>query len=350
MNMNLRLFIFALFNILVLIGALVMGAYTYLGARRYFSPNVIYIAPKLNESHLHWNMSHIETLEREFPDYRFAPESRGSAVLSTSIADSVITTIIYCDSSYFNTHFFEFLSGAIWIDDTPSMVINERLASTLFGSVDIIGMVVEINDIPYIVTGVVRQDLDMPYTAWMPRNDDSLPITAIYVSANHYNLLDIGIHSREMLTSLGRSPQFYAVVDINRFVQTFSIRNRILIYILWLYILFALILTISQRMQSHDIRSIARRLKYLILPVAVAGISIYFIYIGMNEILYWLPNLAVAEVSLFRSITNIGTLPPDGYLAFGLRRLSELNRLGNLAWLFGIVALVNLFFCRSQEK
>jgi len=348
--MNTRLFIFALFNILLLVGALIVGAYTYLGARRYFLPNVIYIAPKLNESHLFWDMSHMNTLEREFPDYVFSHESRSSAVLATSIADSVITTIIYCDSSYFNIHFFEFLSGAIWLDDTPSMVINERLAARLFGSVDIIGMIVDINDLPYVVTGVVRQNLDMPYTAWMPRRDNSLPITAIYVSANHYNLVNVGIHSHQMLTSIGRSSQFYAVIDINRFVETFSIRNRLLIYILWLYILFVLIITISGRLQSPTIgKSMVLRFKYLVVPVTIAGISIYFLYIGLNEILYWLPNLAIADVSLFRSISNIGALPPDGYLAFGLRRLSELNRLGNIAWLLGIIALVNLFFCRSQD-
>ena len=343
-----------------------MGMYATVMAGRFFARDVIFIAPFLNESHLHWNMDDVRRLQYQFWEYSISAESRGNALLHTS-THRVFTTIVYTDAAYFQIHSMEFLEGNRWLEDANAIVLNEALAWRLFGGGNIVGLAVEINQRPYIVAGVVRQGQSRQgeYLAWMPRDTSPgpLPVTALYVRAHNYNMVDAIAHTRGsggMLVSQYRNPNNYAIVDINRYVEAIGLRNRIFVYILWLYVLVLLIgVCIRRHKKAASSLSIGPQ-KYnflegkqlnsqvilrFALPAAGIVIALYVLFTGVNDILYWLPNLEDPRVSVLGSIINADMLPPDGYLSFGFRRLAELNRIANWTWIVGAVAFVNMVSC-----
>lgn len=330
-RLNKRLFIFAVLNLLLLAGGIGVGAYAYVAAGRYFAHGIIYIAPRLNESRLHWSMEDVAAAERRFTDFTFSGESRGSVLMASS-THQVVSTVFYVEGSYFGMHFMEFIEGNRWQEDANALVINEALAWRLFGGGDIAGLHVEIGGRPYVVAGVVRQGRGGGgYMAWMPRaaSPVPLPVTALYLHAHNYNLVDAAVVPAEILRAQFRTAAEYAVVDINRFVEGMGVRYRLLVYAVLIYVIILLTRAALRHMSMKSV-----------LPAAGALVCLAALLTGINEILYWLPNLADPETSVTGSITGMGILPPDGYLSFGLRRLSELNRMGNAAWLAGAVGFV----------
>ena len=350
-----KLILFTLVNLLVISAALAAGMYAHIAARRYFAQDVIFIVPLLNESHYHWSITNVDELKRQFWDYDFASESRTNAVLESSTQQAAVT-VIYTDSAYFTMHFMEFIEGNLWQEDANTIILNEPLAWRLFGGGNIVGLAVNINQRPYTVAGVVRQDPRGigEYMAWIPRaalhERADPPVTALFVRAINYNLVDVAVNTREMLLYQLRIPTDYTIVDINRYIEAIHVRSRVLQYILWLYILILLVKSILNsvdiyRRRVDPTQYNPRLFLNLILPLSGILLALYVLFTGVNDILYWLPNLADPNFSMLSSTTNIGLLPPDGYLPFGLRRLVWLNRLGNLAWVVGIVASINVMFC-----
>ena len=324
-----------------------MGMYAHVAAGRYFARDVIFIAPTLNESHLHWSADNVAELQRLFSDYSISAESRSHIIVETSTQQAV-TTVVYTDAAYFSIHFMEFIEGSRWTECANAIVLNEALAWRLFGGGNIAGLLVEINQRPYTVTGVVRQDPRGrgAYMAWMPHHTSPapLPATALYVHAHNYNLVDVAAHTRGdmgMLAVQLRNPGDYSIVDMNRYAEAIGLRNRILMYILWLYVLVLLMGVCIRKQKKLKLRTLLG----FALPAAGIIIALYVLFTGINEIMYWLPNLAVPGNSVFASLTNIGVLPPDGYLSFGLRRLAEINRMANLVWVVGAAAFINIVFC-----
>ena len=345
--MSKRMFFFTIFNLMVISGSLAAGVYAYVAANRYFSQNVIFIAPQRNESHLHWSSDSIDLLERQFTDYTFSVESRGNVVMSSS-THQVSTTVIFTDASYFNIHFMEFAEGNRWREDANAVVINEALAWRLFGGENIVGLYVEINNRPYAVTGVVRQERNAQgdYIAWMPYSTltAQLPITAIFLQAYRYNIVDAAVVPIQMLQSQFRNPRDYTIVDINRYIEAMGIRYRILVYILLAFaaILFTAIAAGYVKAAIEEKTNFRKVSLYAGFYAVIAVLCLCVFFIGSNSILYWLPNLANPDISAIGSITNRGALPPDAYLSFGLQRLSYLNRLGNIVWVAGVIGIAGL--------
>jgi len=338
-----KLLFFALINSLVLVSALIAGMHAYTAADRYFAKDTIFIAPLLNESHLHWSMDDINYLKWRFINYSISAESRGSIAIASSTHETA-TTVVYTCEAYFAIHFMQFIKGNRWQEDANAIVLNEALAWRLFGSINIIGMTVDMNDTAYTIVGIVRQGPrgTGDYLAWKPQatSPTPLPITALYILAHNYNLVDSAIHTQEMLSLQFKNPANYAIIDINRYIEAIGIRGRILLYILWLSVLI-LLMRIFMYIKNKKLRNMIK-LTPLLLGILLA---LYVLFTGINDIMYWLPNMADPNSSVLSSITNIGILPPEGYLSFGLRRLAHFNRIGNWAWIMGITAFINLIFC-----
>lgn len=338
--MSRRLFIFVFINLIILAGSISMGMYAHINASRYFAQDIIYIAPKLNESHLHWTMEEVDLLGLQFYNYSFSAESRSSVTLSTN-AQTVTATVVYTDAAYFGKHFTNFTQGSIWHEESKAIIINETLAWRLFGGGNIIGLSININEEPFIISGVINQGEN--YRAWKPQSTapTPLPVTALYVRANNYNLVDIGADSRGMISNRND----FSFVDINRYIEAISIRYRIFMYLLWTILLIYIIKKMVGLVKQFDGVNMKQKgyIEFFALT-ALGIIALAVLNTGVNDILFWLPNLAVNDVSIWQSITNIGVFPPDGYLSYGLLRLDELNNLANIAIGFGFIGLVNLLF------
>jgi len=336
--MSKRLILFVVLNMLVIIGSLVVGFYSHNRARRYIAPDVIYIAPRLNENHLHFSTADVDIFDRSLPNMTVVAESRGSALVTVSF-QSVVTSVIYTDPSYFAVHSLDFIEGGHWHGTGGSgIVLNQALAWRLFGSIEnITGVPIWIGERVYVVTGVVWQSSESRYMAWMSRGARDLPVTALYIQpAASYPLaiyLVRGVMSNQRLSD-------YSIVDINRFIEGMNIRNRILLYILWICMLIFLARYAWQRILLGEKKVI----KYLVLPFAGIVLCIYVLW-GINDILMWLPNLSNPYTSVFESISGVGLLPPEGYLPYGLMRVGRLSRFVNYAFIAGMAGFVSLLFC-----
>ena len=344
-----------LINLLISVTGLFVGMYAHEAAKKYFSHDIIYIAPYKNETRLLFDINEIDTLKRRFHNYEFSIESRAGAILKTHTHQAA-ATVIYTDAAYFSMHFINFTEGRRWQENTDAIMLNEALAWKLFGGGNITGLTVNINDRPYTITGVARQEArgTGEYTAWMPMPQDRAGgqtrqpglhgVNALYIRANNYNLVDIGVNTNEMLKLLRRNPDGYAIVDINRFIEAIGMRSRLLLSVFWLFTLItALRILISKVLyiSSHELNKANLRLGIsVIMPILITLTALYALYTGVNAFLYWLPNPAASDSPVLFSIFNIGRLPPEVYLSYGLKRLVWLNRIGNISWAVGVVSFL----------
>ena len=329
--MDKRLKYFVIINMAVVIVGLSIAFYSYWSAGRYFARDVLYIAPFLNETGLHFHPEDVDILSRVFPGYTFSPQKRGNIRIATSFQEAS-SVIFYVNTSYFQMNNMNFIEGSVWRSNSAEnvMVINEALAWRLFGTVrDITGMTAWVGDTPHTIGGVVRQphNTNNLYTVWMSYTQSSpqMLVTTLFVRPASPDPLAI-VSIREMvLTYLNQNPDYYSIVDINRFIESIGVRFRILLYLFWCIILVMVMKTVRK--------------------ILLAGACAFLLILwGVNDILTWLPNFMEPEISLFRSISMIGAMPPEGYLLGGLRRIAGFSRNTNYAFIAVLVGYVNLMF------
>ena len=332
------------FNMLIIIFCLVVSFVLHSRANGYFAHDVVYAAPRLNESHLHFSIADVDRLERALPlGAVIVTERRGSVFIEASM-QSAVTRVIFTEASYFTVHALDFIEGWHWYGSGGNdIVLNHTLAWRLFGSIEnITGMPIWIEERVYTITGIVEQQNENRYMAWMPVDSGPaiLPITTMYVLPPEPNPLTAYITRDEIM--FGRRLRDYSVVDINRFVESMNIRNRILLYTIWVLILIFLVRFIWRRIESNGIKAF-KSLKWMALPLIGVPLCVYVLW-GINDILMWLPNLSNPHTSVFESISTVGMLPPEGYLPYGLLQLSRLSRYVNIMFVAGLVGLFNLLF------
>lgn len=104
--------------------------------------------------------------------------AKGEMTVDTGVSTQQVTAY-GVGGDFFRIHQFRLLSGSYFSDDNVMddlIMIDEDLAWQLFGSSDIIGMTVYLNDNPYIVSGVIKRESGMFNTASGNKK------TAIYMS------------------------------------------------------------------------------------------------------------------------------------------------------------------------
>ena len=314
--------LFIAINMLLLILGLAIGSYAYLTAGRYVAQDIVFVAPFGGDAIYHFSVVDTEAIYT-------TPVGRGRLKISRGDR-RVSTSVMFCEASYFELEFKNFIEGNPWHSsekDTPVIILNEALAWYLFGGDNITGLTVEIENIFYRITGVIRQEGN-EYMAWLPISKD-MEVTAVYLKPYPFNRISARTAALELLQCRTRSD--YAVVNVNRYIESIGVRQRILLYVVWLYLVLVLIKALKG----------FKKLIPLIIRVLVI-ISAY-------DILLWLPNLADPDVSLIAYLSNTGVMPIERYLSQGMERLSILNHYANFAWITGFVALLNLGFCLRME-
>ena len=321
--------LFIAFNFFILSGSLIFILYAYSVAGKYFARDVIYIAPRINESRLFFNIEDVELLEISFPDYTFAAVSRNGARIASSTHE-VSATVFHTNSAYFNMHAMDFIEGS-----NAGLIVNEALAWCLFGAAEnISGLAVWINDTQHIISGVVRQSENN--IAWIPHDETDTLVSSLYIHSP--DALAEHTAKRMLSINLRSNTEEYAIIDINRFVESIIIRFKLLIYLLWFTALIFFLRATWNGIIAHEKKS----------ALLVVGVVLcLYVLLGGNDILLWLPNLSAPGNSLFKTITTIGALPPDVYFSDGLLQLSRLSRLANCAFIIGLIGYVNLLFFRS---
>jgi len=321
---------FLLINLLVLVGSIFVGIWAYNRGGQYFAPGVIYVAPGPNGRA--WTAAEVADLHWQLPDYLVSGAGRGSVLISSG-THQVFATALYSCEGFFTVNFTQFTQGTRW-EGFHSIVLNENLAWRLFGSLDVVGRAVELGQTRYTVAGVVGHSEG--YMAWLPQVGGA--VSSLYMQPAAYNPVNVMADisgANGMFARQGRFPGNYFVVDITRYIEAMFKRVQVFLCILWL-----IAIVIFAKMAK------TRRRYGLILPILGILLATGALYISVNEILYWLPNMALPGASLLDSFTNANTLPSGEH---GLVRLAELNRFANIAWIVGAVALVNIVFVKPWE-
>ena len=349
--MSRRLFICNMLNLLAVIIGLGLGIYAYMLARQYFARDIIYISPAIRDSH--WTADEVTALKEQFPELSITPAGRGREYIISFVQQS-FTTVIYTHESYFSKHSLEFLEGGPF--HYNGIVLSHVLAWRLFGIENVAGLVVTINNKPYIVSGIVRNDV---CTAWMLQK--AAPVTALYVQLSTYNHANAVAIPRQILGAGDRYVQDYTIVDINRYVEAMAVRFQLLAMLMALCMLIVTVRVVLRRLSAHAAPALKpppacvnhcvnrKSRKYLpkgiilhiTLPALWALVCLCIILVGVWNIIYWLP---FGGTGFVQAITNAGILP-SWDLSFGLVRLYELNRLGNIAWIIGVVGFFNFMLC-----
>jgi hypothetical protein len=290
------------------------------------------------------------------PGFTTVPSARGKVGVDVpgkqALADAVFT-----DSMYFMLHHMDFVAGGAWFgwNYERFIVLNEALAWRLFGGLDAVGLTVWVHEQPFTVCGVVRQEkrADGNARVWLPMEAGvalgiGSVVSAFYIQAHDYNEVDIVIHARQLVQGHPYGhPEGYAIVDVNRYAESMGVRMNVLLCLIGLVI--CIWLFISAFGIADKNRALA--VLYGLFGAAIAVLLI----LGINDILQWLPAMGNPDtkVSLFEVFTNIGVLPPDYYLSYGLARLGRFNIIVNFAWVVsavGLVGLLVLFFHRRNPK
>jgi len=272
------MFVFIIINCVLLAGSFVIGLYAHHTAGEYLASDTLLIISGYNQ-----NTALVEQ----------------SSGIITKGDRQAYSTVIFCNSAYFDIYFMHFIEGGQWHDSENYLqvvILSESLAWYLFGGGDIAGMTVEIDGAFFQIIGVVRQGVE--YVAWLPNGRRNTTATSMYL---HRDYIIPG--------------QSY--IDIDRYIESISHRFKILFYIVLLYLL---IVFVQKRWWIG----------------LAAGV---LILVGVNDLLLWLPSQGV-----FASLTNIGILTAQHYLSYGLIRIQWLNTLANFAWLVGFVGIFNLIF------
>lgn len=295
------LLIFIILNGLLLTASLAVAFYTHRAAGRYLVSNTLAIIP----------YNHFDAADAATAEQNNITITKGDRQVS-SIA-------IFCNPAYFDIHFMHFIEGGPWhiVENQSQLVIlNEALAWYLFGGADITGLTVEIDSTFFQIIGVVRQSAE--YMAWLPNGSRNQPPTSLYLHRDYYAPIP---------------EQIYTSIDVNRYIESISQRFRILFYMMLLYLLAIFV----QKAKAT--------------PHWWIGVAVCLtMFININDFILWLPNLSGGIAVVFSDLTNIGVLPPERYLSYGLRQIGRLNSFANYAWVVGLIGVINLFFVGGMVK
>ncbi|WP_284071436.1 ABC transporter permease [Clostridiisalibacter paucivorans] len=125
--------------------------------------------------------------------------------------DTVNTTVFGVGGEYFFFHPLYLRSGQYISEEDLSkdrVILDEQVAWKLYGSVDIEGMEVEINDKKYIISGVIQSESD-PFNNIADEDNGR-----IYMSYNRFSeVTDVGINSYEIIIPEFISGFGYTLVD-----------------------------------------------------------------------------------------------------------------------------------------
>ena len=345
--------------IIIASSMLIVGFNAQKDARRLFSQNVVYIAPLYDDTTLFFSAAYVERLRTNFPQYEISHLSSGSAMIHSQI-NQARASVVFTSHGYYNAHFLYFREGAPPMDFSNAVLLSELLAWRLFGGFNVVGVIVWIHGEPFVVSGVVKGD-NMGYTAWLPQSADrAMQITSLIVRFPYYNAVTSRVVPREMLG--GRNLAEYMILDINRFVEAINLRNRLILYFVWL-VLLTWVLGKSYRFYRSSLQEdvINKNVnefrlknttgsirKFVVLSFAAgfAFLSVYVIFTGAIDILIALPNFALADESFMNYLFGLVYLPPEKFLSPNMQHLIELNIRANIAFLGAFCAIIIL--CATQ--
>ena len=334
----------------LLAGSAFYAGYAGAAAGRHVQGGAVVVIPLVNDAIHMFDPDAVAAWAENYPGSVATERISNKAIASPP--NTVFARISTVSREYFQIAHMNFISGGPWQNDSESAVIFcEYLAWSLFGAMDVAGLVVQINDADYTISGVARgvalagEQAAAHGFAWMPSRGGAASI--LYLRPHNHDVLTARFDAEDLLYHLGRRHQNYSITDINSYIYSIVLRGQILlalaaaVFVLaagrWAYRLFGL----AQSKADAAIAAIPAAL-------ALAAAALFF---NSLDIDLWLPTFAGQGLTGYgRLLFNTGQLAPAPYLPAPLAALQVLNTRAGIAFAAGLFGLVLIAITRFLER
>jgi len=259
-------------------------------------------------------------------------------------------------ADYFRMVHLPFVYGNAPIADSEYVVVLcTNMAWELFGTVDILGMTVQIAGDEYTVSGVVKASVTSPIPtngfAWIPGFETEIA-SVLYISPDEYNLLSAGLDGRSLLTYLNHSLDNFFITDANMYMQSIALRGQLLLVLCVPGFLLAAVMWLIRLFRTAKSRT-----AYIIASfcsLLTLAVTAYFAWTTASIDL-WLPAYFGEGLSGYRHLVfNTRVFANNIYLPMHLATLADLNFKANVAFAAGLFGLfvvgITKFLMRSKDE
>lgn len=334
--MRRRVFVTYFIGLVLLLSSLLYIGYASIYANNFVARDVVVILPLRHDAEFLFRLNDVNEWESAY-DGSVTIEKITTEVLEVKTTAGV-AGVSAVGRDYFQMVHFSFLAGGPWTEGNERrMILCRAMAWTLFGAVNVVNFVVQIDGDDYVVAGVVETMAEvgpaMDGFAWIPFNEPFGGV--LYFRPYPYNLVTARADGEEILEALGYRVQDFTITDINAYVSSIRLRGQILLAISipfflfligqWLYRLFRL------RERKRDW---AIGMSFLLITVVVIALSLRVLL----SIELWLPAFMGEGMRAYGQLLfNTGLLAPRIYLPAPLAALLDLNIRGNIAFAVGLL-------------
>ena len=326
-------------------------------ALRYAKPGIITVIPVINDRSFMFGYEEVRNGAAVF-NGRIEMEHHSIRRVDANgqFAFAHVSTV---GEHYSNVAFLPFSSGGNWLHDGEgSIIVSELLAWELYGSVNVVGLHVRIDDNYHEITGVVRDAARPPEHvdgfAWMPRSH--LDAQAYYAAILHfipdtYNFVHTNMDVLRILGLLNKRASDYVIIDINSYVTSIALRGQALLSLAGLVFVFFLlhnVYNIWKRRRDYDFLQGNKQWAWAF-GAASALALLFALLIPHIPIDFWLPAFFPDGLGGYaRMFFNARLNVPRQYLPNYLAALFDLNTRANRSFGIGLTALIAV--CALKKK
>jgi len=350
-----KLAVYGWLNIAVLLTALLSGFIISSAAEKYIAKEVFYIAPMLHGQKYFFSPDDLEELKEAYKPAKLSYLDIGSGYISYENWE-IHCKIVYAGGPSFylnNTHFI--VGNAI--DDAEEnehdIVINESLAWQLFGSLAALDKNVDIDGSTYTIVGVAAQKKVekadcLAYLPFAPAYNEKV-ISSVLLQPQNYNKLGY-YNINNWLYTIGKDERDYYIVDLDSYVESITLKNKILLLLISIYILAILFINSYQLLKLKYKRRVKRKFFTIAGVILLADLLLSIFLLKGISFDLWVPyGLGGRFASLVHIIINNTVLPGPSYLPDNIMELVKLNEYALTAFISGAFALLNIIFVLTRK-
>jgi len=338
------------FNLALLLSCLFLCLIFYIKSKTWGGEDIIYIAPVFNSEGNYFSQRDIEQLGEILSDGLLSYERIDNDAVKAG-NKSAYGKSIYTNHSYFEMNNINFIYGGGWPESYESarvVVLSEALAWELFGSLNVVGNFVEIDNADYEICGVSAQsNPESGGFLWLPfENSESAGFSGVYLKDGKYNKLGSVLKVQEALGEIGKLQRDYHITDMNQYRSNMLLRLIITVLALLSFAVMHMAFKIFSEIETANKKFflIANGVLIVILGMCIAVI-VPFIKANI-----WVTDVSFSMKSFANLLLNTGALPAKEYLPYFLVEQAGLNEKSNIAFFISIFAFFNIIISGIKFK
>lgn len=327
--------LFKYFCISIILMCLNICFLLYNNCYKYVEKNVFCICPKYSNTEYFFNKADLDYLLSQFENNISYEKVQNVAVSNKTQSASV--SLIRTNEMYTKVNHLKFLQGSFWnekLKGTKVIVLNKNLAWQLFGSLNVVGNKIELENKIYEVIGVIDETFykDKKFLAWIPdeyiKND--IGIEKLYVFQEQYNDITSNNYIENLLFLIDKDINNYYIVDLNKYIENIFYRFQFILFIVIVCSIFSILKTIS--VKNINLYSLINKLMFLSVCIVIIFVQSNWDYV----------------LQILKEIFNYNMLPKIHYLFMGLKEIYIINCFANILML--IIILIELILVLQHKK